>query len=75
MRDEIGRFVGSQVAARRHAMRWSQGQLAERVGVSRVSISMWESGVLPSLESLYVMAGVFGIEPQQLLPTRKQVKA
>lgn len=74
MRQEIGRFVGEQVAARRHAMRWSQANLGEKVGISRQAVQQIEGGQLPAFQTLYALAAAFGLEPADLMPTRKQVK-
>jgi transcriptional regulator with XRE-family HTH domain len=75
MREAIGKFIGAQVAAHRHAMRWSQANLAEKVGVSRQAVAQIESGQLPAFETLYSLAAAFNLEPGELLPLRRQVKA
>lgn len=74
-RDQIGAFVGAQVSSRRKAMRWSQQNLGDKVGVSRQSIQQIESGQLPAFQTLYALAAAFGLEPSDLLPLRKQVKS
>jgi transcriptional regulator with XRE-family HTH domain len=74
VREAIGKFLGAQIAAHRHAMRWSQANLSEKVGVSRQAIAQIESGQLPAFETLYGLAAAFGIEPGDLMPTRRQVK-
>lgn len=52
----------------RKAMNLSQEQLAERVGVSRQSVSKWELGeATPEVEKLLALAGVFGITTDELL--------
>lgn len=74
-REMIGKFIGAQVAAHRHAQRWTQTDLADQVGVSRQAVALWEGGDLPAIETLYRLGEVFSIEPFELLPTLKQAKA
>lgn len=35
---------GSRIAALRVRLQWSQGQLAEALGVSRALVTLWEGG-------------------------------
>lgn len=52
----------------RKAMNLSQEELAERVGVSRQSVSKWELGeATPEVEKLLTLAGIFGITTDELL--------
>ena len=52
----------------RKALGLSQEQLAEQVGVSRQSISKWETGQSsPELDKLVVLSRVFGISTDELL--------
>lgn len=52
----------------RKAMKLSQEELAERVGVSRQSVSKWELGeATPEVEKLLALAGIFGITTDELL--------
>ena len=47
---------------------WSQEQLAEQLGVSRQSVSKWESGMsIPDLEKILKMSAVFGVSTDYLL--------
>lgn len=54
---------------------WSQEDLAERMGVSRQSVSKWESGIsVPELERIVQLCDLFGISAdtllrQEVLPT------
>jgi transcriptional regulator with XRE-family HTH domain len=73
-RERIGKFTGLQIISHRKALRWSQTELGKRVGVSRQAVQQWESGELPSWESLYLVAQAFACEPWALLPSRRQVK-
>ena len=52
----------------RKEMGMSQEQMAEQLGVSRQTISKWESGtVCPTLDRLQEMSRLFGIPLSQLL--------
>lgn len=52
----------------RKALGFSQEQLAEQVGVSRQSISKWETGQsAPELDKLVALSRVFGISTDELL--------
>lgn len=47
---------------------WSQEQLADQLGVSRQSISKWESGLsIPDLDKIIKMSGLFGVSTDYLL--------
>lgn len=52
----------------RKALGLSQEQLAEQIGVSRQSISKWETGQsTPELDKLVALSKVFGISTDELL--------
>ena len=41
---------------------WSQEQLADQVGVSRQSVSKWESGnAMPDLDKIVVLSRIFNV--------------
>lgn len=47
---------------------WSQEQLAEKMGVSRQSVSKWESGMsIPDLEKILKMSALFEVSTDYLL--------
>ena len=47
---------------------WSQEDLAEQLGVSRQSVSKWESaGSVPDLKKVIQMAELFGVSTDYLL--------
>lgn len=47
---------------------WSQEQLAEQLGISRQSVSKWESGMsIPDLDKIVKMSGLFGVSTDYLL--------
>ena len=59
----------------RKALGLSQEQLAEQVGVSRQSISKWETGQsVPELDKLLVLSQVFGVSTDMLLGNAAEIK-
>jgi transcriptional regulator with XRE-family HTH domain len=47
---------------------WSQEELAERLNVSRQSVSKWESGISnPDLDKSVTMSTLFGVSTDYLL--------
>lgn len=64
----MGENLGRRVAALRAKRSWTQQQLAERIAVSRVAISHFESGLSdPGERTVALLAGVFGQEPHELV--------
>ena len=60
----------------RKALGLSQEQLAEQVGVSRQSISKWETGQsAPELDKLVRLSQVFGVSTDELLGKEAQAAA
>ena len=56
------------IAALRRKQGWSQEQFAEQVGVSRQTVSKWETGAsVPELEKLVMIGRCFGVTVDQLL--------
>lgn len=54
---------------------WSQEQLAERVGVSRQSISKWESAQsIPDMNKLLVLAQIFNVSTDYLLKDEMEIE-
>ena len=55
--------------ARRTVARWSQAELAEKIGMTRQMVDRLERGqVTPSLRTLEALAEAFGVAPSELLP-------
>ena len=53
--------VGNQIRERRQRLGLSQEELAQRLYVSRVTISRWETGrTLPDVQSMLLLANLFG---------------
>jgi len=60
--------LGTRLATHRKALGWTQQELAERLGVSRTSVSLFEAGLsTPSERTIALMAGIFKIEPHDLV--------
>ena len=60
--------VGEKIQQRRKEKGWSQEDLAEQVGVSRQSISLWEKDqTTPSLENMKILCRLFQISMDELL--------
>ena len=60
--------LSAKILQSRKALGLSQEQLAERVGVSRQSISKWETGQsAPELEKIVELSRIFGISTDELL--------
>lgn len=60
--------LGDKLLHLRQARGWSQEELAEKLGVSRQSISKWETGAsVPELAKIPEIAGCFGVTTDYLL--------
>ena len=58
----------------RKARAWTQEELAEQVGVSRQSLSKWESdGALPDTANIILLADLFGVTTDYLLRDGEEV--
>ncbi|MBO5273406.1 MAG: helix-turn-helix transcriptional regulator [Clostridia bacterium] len=61
-------ILADKIASLRKKNGWSQEELAEQLGVTRQSISKWESaGATPDLERILMMARIFGVSCDYLL--------
>ena len=60
--------LGERIAGLRIRSRMSQGELAEKINVSRQSISKWETDAsVPELERLIQLSQVFGVTLDELV--------
>lgn len=67
----LHKLTGTRIRDHRTSQRMKQEELAQRVGLSRTSITNIESGRQRLLlDHLYELAGALGIEPGQLIPAR-----
>lgn len=65
--------VGKCIAQLRKDKRWTQLELAEKVGVSDKAISKWESGNgLPEISMFPILAEVFGVTIDYLMTGKKE---
>lgn len=59
---------GEKLAALRRRTGMSQEQLADRLGITRQSVSKWESGtVMPEVEKLVALSELFGVSVDYLV--------
>jgi len=60
--------LAEKIGELRRAYGWTQEELAERMGVSRQSVSKWESGQsVPELEKVVQLSELFGVSLDALL--------
>jgi transcriptional regulator with XRE-family HTH domain len=60
--------LGQRIASLRIERGWTQQQLSERLGVSRVAISHLETDInSPGERTVALLAGVFRVEPHELV--------
>jgi transcriptional regulator with XRE-family HTH domain len=60
--------LGHRIAKHRTELGWTQADLAERVGISRVALSHIESGISnPGERTVALLSGVFKLEPHELV--------
>src|SRR6478736_683506 len=60
--------LGDRIAKCRTELGWTQAELAERIGISRVALSHIEAGISnPGERTVTLLAGVFKVEPHELV--------
>ncbi|MGI5962161.1 MAG: helix-turn-helix domain-containing protein [Lawsonibacter sp.] len=60
--------LGEKIVQQRTALKLSQGDLAEKLEVSRQSVSKWETGQsVPDLDKIIKLADLFGISVDELV--------
>jgi transcriptional regulator with XRE-family HTH domain len=60
--------LGRRIADHRSKLGWTQQELADRVGISRVAVSHLEAGMSdPGERTVALLAGVFKVEPHELV--------
>lgn len=60
--------IGEQLKQQREQRAWSQQDLADRLKISRQSISKWEQGTaLPSFANIMLLSEVFGVTIDELI--------
>ena len=65
---QLAEMVGQAIARQRVRCKLSQEQVAERLGIGSEAVSRIERGiVMPNVERLVELAGIFGCETADLL--------
>lgn len=60
--------LGRRIARLRGDLGWTQQDLADRLGISRVAVSHLEAGMsVPGERTVTLLAGVFKLEPHELV--------
>lgn len=60
--------LGDRISRLRRERGWSQEELAQQLGVSRQSVSKWESGQsVPDLDKILTLSDIFGVSTDYLL--------
>ena len=61
-------ILGEKIIALRKRMNWSQEELAEKLDISRQSVSKWENGsVIPDVEKIIELSRIFDVTLDYLL--------
>lgn len=61
-------ILGEKIMTLRKKNGWSQEELAGILGISRQSVSKWESGMsIPDLDKIVKLSGIFGVSTDYLL--------
>ena len=64
--------IGQRIASRRKLANLSQESISQQIGVSRQSVSKWESDAgLPDIDNLIAMSKIFGVSVGWLLGTEQ----
>lgn len=68
-------FFGDQLKKEREKRGWSQTYLADKIHVSRQSVSKWETGKnYPSIEVIIDLSDLFGITVDELLRSDEELE-
>ena len=61
-------ILADKIVENRKKYGWSQEELADKLGVSRQSVSKWESAqAVPDMKKIVQMSKVFGVSTDYLL--------
>lgn len=68
MKGELCVSLGSNLYALRKSRKWTQGYVAERIGVSRQAVSKWElDESVPDITKLNLLSELFNVSTDELL--------
>src|SRR3954449_3852009 len=68
MTEEVSRSLGRRIGTLRGSLGWTQQDLADRLGISRVAVSHIEAGLRePGERTVTLLAGLFKVEPWELV--------
>jgi transcriptional regulator with XRE-family HTH domain len=75
--DSMATEIGTRIKRARERRRWSQRELAERLGVNRKTVDNWENGRTRPANSIGALEDVLGVrlddEPEPELPTPEEL--
>lgn len=61
-------ILGEKISTLRKKCNWSQEELANQLGISRQSVSKWESGAsIPDMDKVIALSNLFGVSTDYLL--------
>lgn len=61
-------ILGEKISTLRKKCNWSQEELAGQLGISRQSVSKWESGAsIPDMDKVIALSNLFGVSTDYLL--------
>lgn len=61
-------MLGQRISELRHAIGWSQVQLAEKLNITKQTVSNWENeNIQPSIDMLVKLSGLFHVSTDYLL--------
>jgi transcriptional regulator with XRE-family HTH domain len=73
MRKGLAAAMGTRILQLRKRRHWSQGELAERLGVTRERVGNWERGEnAPPLEALAALGDLFRVSLDELLHGKRR---
>ncbi len=66
---------GNRLVLHRRQLKWSQAELAEKLGVTSQAVSKWECGTaLPDIDLLLELSHLYGVSINELLEDRDMLK-
>lgn len=73
-KEKMKMILAEKIITLRKRMNWSQEELAEKLDISRQSVSKWEVGAtIPDLDKILKMSELFGVSTDYLLKDEMDV--